>query len=454
MESIEKIGKIKSETLSEEHYFQSLLEGAYGAGLLSETELEKMQLDCLVILSKKTERFNGGDSSSIPIERAQDILASVIFTVGVALKTHSNADDAVSALLSLGVETVYEMGRKRIDRLVTQAKMQYKLLVGHLLKTGNTFYSSTITEGIGGFFKLYDPDFAAHEIHITADYPVYNSTNRLLGIEFIKKYLEQLYYENLFCTFFSVEEIHHLLLGYDKSYENLLFSIYEVVLAASLGCVVSGSNTAKVEITAEKLAFLYNRFKGKSRDEICEILGNALLKLGEILGFSENLTDYAENSLSRLGEAVEMGIKAGSLEGIFILPQYTGDRPKLIIPHEARMEDELYRRVLDMFIATELISDKIRIIKSHIHSVDDLEDLLLDAEPSAHEMGAILKSLSPAQIVVLIKKYKPLYEIGFNEFRDSERALCKGLIEFSAALNEGQRQTLEKAVDALDTEDE
>lgn len=46
MGNIEKISKIKRETLSGEHYFQSLLEKAYIAQLLSEAELEKIQFDC------------------------------------------------------------------------------------------------------------------------------------------------------------------------------------------------------------------------------------------------------------------------------------------------------------------------------------------------------------------------------------------------------------------------
>ncbi|MGL5255349.1 MAG: DUF6179 domain-containing protein [Phocaeicola sp.] len=331
MANIEKISKINREALNGEHYFQSLLKQAYMVQLLSESELEKIQFDCLSLLAKKTERFNGGDSSSIRIEKAQGILASIMFTIGVLLKAYPNPDDAVVAVQSMGVEAICAEGRKRIDRLVEQAKLHHEALVRHLLQTTNVFYSSTVVDGINGFFKLYDAEFAAQEIHITADYPVYNKANRLLGIEFILQYLEQLYYENLFCTQFSDEDIHHLLCGYDERYENLLLNIYEPVLAASLGCVLADVPANSLEVTPEIQSFLYHQLTGKVHTEIEQMLGNALMKLAESLSFSGNVLAYVQQSLPQLALAIESAEKTGNLEYIFIVPQYPEDNPKLII---------------------------------------------------------------------------------------------------------------------------
>lgn len=452
MANIEKISKIKRETLSSEHYFQSLLEQAYMAQLLSEAELEKIQFDCLALLAKKTERFNGGDSSSIRIEKAQGILASIMFTIGVSLKAYPSPDDAVSALQSMGVDAICAEGRKRIDKLVEQAKLYHGPLVRHLLQTKNVFYSPTVVDGINGFFKLYDAEFTAQEIHITADYPIYNKAKRLLGIEFIIQYLKQLHCENLFCTHFSDEDIHHLLCGYDEEYENLLLNIYEPVLAAALGSVIADVPANSLEITPEIQSFLYHHFAGKMRTEIEKMLHDALSKLAENLSFSYSLIEYVQQSLPLLTVAIESAIKTRNLERVFIVPQYPENNPKLTISYGEKMDNARYRKVLELFMSCGSMTDKISIMKNHINSLADLEDLLLDAELSADEMMVILKSISPAEIAALMKKYSPAYEMSFTELRDCEKVLCDGLYWFVASLPSEQQVWLEKAVKALEVE--
>ncbi len=236
---LDKIHVIERESLNEEFYFQSLTQQAYKKGLLSEGDIERLQYECLNLLAYKTERYNAGDSSSIRVEKAQSIMASILFTIGLWLKTYPGPDDAVSALLSEPVEELYQKGRKRINKLLRSTKALHAKLLHELIETPNVFYASTLVDGILGFFKLYDPDYAAQEIHIMADYPLFNPIPRLAGIEFIKAYVTGAYYENQFCGRFSAEYIHNVMRSGVKSYEGLgyeelLVNIYGHVLAAEL----------------------------------------------------------------------------------------------------------------------------------------------------------------------------------------------------------------------------
>jgi hypothetical protein len=450
MENIEKISKIRRETLSGEHYFQSLLEQAYMEQMLSDTELEKIQFDCLALLAKKTQRYNSGDSSSIRIEKAQDILASIMFTIGVQLKTYQSPDDAITAVQREGLEAICGEGRKRIERLIKQSKMRQVALVGRLLQTENVFYVSTIVDGIEGFFKLYYPEFMAQEIHITADYPVYNKTEKLLGIEFIQQYLEQLYYENLFCANFSEGDIHHLLCGYDEHYQSLMFNLYEPVLAASLGCVLAGADVWKLEITPAVQSFLYRQFDGKERGEIEQALSAAFSELCGIFSFSKALKEYVKKSLPLIAAAIESATAMGILDRVFIAPRYPEDNPKLIVSYGEKMDDELYRKVLDEFMRCQRMTDKIDIMKEQIHSLADLNDLLLDAELNTDEIVTLLKELTSAEIAALMKKYIVQYEMSFIALRDSEKVLCESLHKFTSSLSPDQQALLEKAVQFLE----
>ena len=240
MESIERISVIDRRILSEEFYMQSLLEEAARCHLLMDADIENIQFGCLELLAYKVERYNGCDSQSIRVEVAENIMKSNLFTIGLHLKSYPSADDAVKALKETALLDLYHLGMKRLEAKRNAAKHLHMLVMQNKLDTENYTYNSTVTDGIKGFFKIYDPEYTAHEIHITADYPLCHPIEDLAGIEFIQKYLESIYYENLFCRCFSSEDIHHLLCGYDADYSDLILNIFEQVLTTALGCKLIG----------------------------------------------------------------------------------------------------------------------------------------------------------------------------------------------------------------------
>jgi hypothetical protein len=254
--NLERISAVKSEKLSAELYFQSLLEEAYSLCLLSDGDIERIQYECLELLANKTERYNGMDSSSIRVEVAQNIMTSNLFTIGLWLKTYPCPDDAVTALKETNISELYQKGRERIDTMVKTAKTIHAKILQNVVDTKNYFYNATVIDAIKGFFKLYYPDFGAQEIHITADYPVFNPMGKLVGIEFIQRYLQAIYYENAFCLNFMPEDIHHLLCGYDEGYQELLFNIYEPILAAAIGCVLAGENVHRLDMSENAISFI------------------------------------------------------------------------------------------------------------------------------------------------------------------------------------------------------
>lgn len=451
MRNIEKISKIKGETLSSEHYFQSLLEQAYMSGMLSDIQLEKIQFDCLSLLAKQTERYNNGDSSSIRVEAAQNLLASIMFTVGVWLKTYPNPDEAVVTVQKDGMYALYQNGRERVDRLIKSTKILHSSIVGNLVRTQNVFYRSTIVDGIKGFFKLYYPEFAAQEIHITADYPVHHPMERLLGIEFIQKYLECIYYENLFCAQFSAVDVHHLLCGYDEHYEQLLFNIYEPVLSAAIGCILSSRDVHRLEMAPSSIIILSDLFCGKTRTEILEILMEAIGQLSELMELTEPLKRYLNGSLPQIAATIENAVLLQTLDRVFILPKYPENNPKLIVSFGEKMDDEKYRKVLEEIMQCRYPADKKALIKSEIHSLADLEDILLDAELYEEEILSILSELSPAEIAALVKKHPLPSALDRHGLRESQITLCECLQKFLAALPVKQQDLMKQAVAMLDS---
>lgn len=170
------------------------------------------------------------------------------------------------------------------------------------LKTKNTTYNNTIFGGIQGFLKIYDPDFNAQDMKITADYPLYNNLiGKQEGVEFINKYVNSLYIENQFCNLFPSENIEHLLNGYSPEYEDLVINIFEIVLLEAIACKLVGRDVKDLELNECKFRQICEMFNGKSKIEIQAHIEKAYKEMQEEL-FPQNkeLQKYIEKNLKTI----------------------------------------------------------------------------------------------------------------------------------------------------------
>ena len=73
MNEIEVMSKIKKEKLDERNYFKTLIEAAYEEQMLTENDIENLQIQVLQLLDEKVYKYNGSDSSSIRKETLEAI---------------------------------------------------------------------------------------------------------------------------------------------------------------------------------------------------------------------------------------------------------------------------------------------------------------------------------------------------------------------------------------------
>lgn len=232
---------INISTLSGREYLVSLLRETQKVGLLSPETAARIQKEGMDIVSGLAMDFTDGRSSSIRIEQAQEFVLSVFYTAGLALKACPSPSEAAFRLASEPLRTLYDEGTQIIKKKLAAAHMLHRQVSKNIFAVKNEFYASTITAGLNGFFKLYNPKFGAHETHITADYPTFLPVNDLTGIEFIEKYLEFIDLENRFCLCFdagAASEMLHRRFG--EEYEGLVLNIFEHVLTKALCCALSG----------------------------------------------------------------------------------------------------------------------------------------------------------------------------------------------------------------------
>lgn len=442
MTDLDRIHVIDKSTLSGKNYFASLLTQGRVCGLLSDSDAERIQIEGLSLLAKQTEKYNHGDSSSIRVEKAQDLLNSIFYVVGLVLKAYPSPEDALEALKQGHLEALFGIGQKRIQRKMQAARVLHQRIKKHLFQTKNVFFRSTVVDGINGFFKLYRPEFSAQEIHITADYPTFFGVTDLAGIEFIERYLQNIAYENRFCLYFSANKVHHLLCGLDENYQQILMNLYEPILTAAVCCVLTDQPVREL---CSDIDALKAKLTGRSADEIAELLLKASDELSTDLSCTQGLNRYIKRSIPKIAASIEQAIRLGHLETVVLTPTYPEDKPQIILSYGERMSDLAYTKVLDELMWCEEPAAKAEIILSKVHSLGDLLEILRDSESTKEELVLMFSRFPLEAIAALMVQYPN------GDFLSDEREsnIYAALQQFTSMLPPLTKTQLEKAVKAI-----
>ena len=443
MANIEKRHIIDSYKLSGEFYFNSILQEAYICGLLNESDLENIQLQCISLLAYKSERYNMGESSSIRVETAENIMKSNLYSIGLYLKSVSDPDYAVKELKTVMISELYKRGRKLVNTRFQLAKRIYNMVQKNKLDTLNHSYNSTLSEnGIEIFFKAYNLEYEAHDCPASIDYQLCNPVNDLAGVEFIQKYLENLYLENEFCMNFAAENIHHLLYGYDKGYTELLINIFEQVLTTALGCSLANRNVRELNITEEDIQRLNEKLLKYDNHTLMLNIHKATKDIFEALNITNfSLQKYIEKSLPNIAINIENALKLNTLSKVFTTSVNPDLEPKIHFESSVKMDDEEYRRLVQELLRCRFSSDKLELIKEKVKSFDDLEDILLDAQLKEEEFISLFNTLRDVEVAAMIKRHpfeSHIQAVDLSEEEQAVRLFLKNYIKQIPTNRQGQ----------------
>jgi len=322
---IEKNSTVKRKDLDERFYFSSLINQAFDNELIDIETIANIQLQCFKLLKIRAERYNGFDSTSISTDKANSIHESNLYTVGLYLKKFL-PDEAIEKLKNESIIDFYNKGRKIIDRKLDISRVLYKKVTNNMLEIDNYTYNATLIGGIKGFFKIYDPDFEANNIKITADYPIYNNLIGVLdGIEFIEKYLQSIFFENEFCNMFSQDSIKYLLYGYAEDYKDLIINIFQIVLTAVIGCELANEEISRLTISNSGLQRIYDKFIDKSKDEVYTLIVQSYNKIKEeLVKDNLGLQEYIEQGIFQIQFEIYNANVSNNLDKVFIIEKFIG----------------------------------------------------------------------------------------------------------------------------------
>ncbi len=442
MNQIAKPSKIDSTRIDPRHYFESLVQQAAQCGLLAEREIHRIQIQLTVLAANLADTMLRGATASIRAETAQMLLDSIMFTIGAGLKALDSADAAAARIGAQPVQVLFEEGLQRVQELCAVARKLQKKILGALFETPNHFYRGTIADGINGFFKLYKPQFAAQEIHITADYPVFTGRPDADGIEFIYAYLRAIACENAFLLHFSPANVHHLMLGVSQDYASCPVNLFEPVLLSALGLILVGKPPRGLNPEAADLRRLQVMLTGLGAHEIAGKLTGAIEQLQTRFTFGAQTMQYIRMCVPKLAHNVFLSIQLHAIEKCFVIPAVSDAQMEIISDFSERMADADFRKMMNELQWMEDSDQIIHTLIDRVRSADDMIDAISVLELDAEQIKTLSNQLPLNLFAPLLIRYHSDAFLQENWEHHLRAALLARMKTFDDAMQTQLRQMI------------
>ena len=401
MADIRRISRIDESRLRGDAYLQDLLTEGVRAGILAESDIETVQFGCIELLAAQIELENRGYSSSVPEETAQKMMASIVYTVGLGLKSHPDADVAAEALKHTPLRELHAKGGARIAKLLRETRAFYKQAKETRLDVPNTFYNAVLDSSLKAFFRRYDPEFAADESNFLPDYPLFSPVREANGVEFAHAYVRRLCWENRYCSQFPAEDLQDLFSRCMDSLPHASVNLFRCVLTAAVGALLLKGDHS-LRLSEADVRDLYDLLQGQTPEELEGRIPVTLQLLPEPEeAYRQYVADCRRAVIRSLCTAASQPFPR--FRDLFFAPVRKPQAPKPVFRAVERMPDEQYRILLENLGQAQSPEERAQIVRTQVSSLGDLADLLKDGAWSETELSALFATLDDLSLAVLEK---------------------------------------------------
>lgn len=290
-------------------------ENALASGPLSETEQETVLAKIWQLLARQTSLYTMGDSSSVPVETAQELLASILFTLDEARKARGGPQ---RLLLTVPADVLLAEGRRRIEAESASARALWQTACLGIPGIESTSLRGTL-RGIGRFWERYDARYFAHQIPCAIDYPLSQPVpENTPGIAYLHAYLRRLVAENRILARFNAAAAVRLLGVGAPGYAQLPLNLCEPVTDCAVGLALLGREPSGLSLTGDDRARLAALFEPLPEARARAALKGAAEQLCAGAGFRDPFTRaYVADAAQALYPRIQAALAAGDLRGIF-----------------------------------------------------------------------------------------------------------------------------------------
>lgn len=268
------------------------------------------------LLAWQTQRYTMGESTSVTVETAQELLNSLWYTLTVAA---DEMHTSYKRLLTDDLRPLAAQGQKILRDRLEQTKRLWTAVCKSAPPVENAYYSDTL-RGIGNYIKRYDLYYFAHQKPPCIDYPLLIPADEALqGLDFTGRYLKNMLTENLILHRFDKDAAISVLCAAAPDYQEHYLNLCEQPLTNAFGLALIGKDGRKPYICREEQQMITETLRGRDGEKRRRLLCASANTLCDTMQIANaHLREYAAAFAESLLPRIEAAMTGGELSNIFI----------------------------------------------------------------------------------------------------------------------------------------
>lgn len=410
--------KLDIKKLNKNQYIISLLQEGLKSSVITSSQVLNIQTKIMDLLKALILKYTKGESTSVTVETTESLLNSLLYSLDFRLLKFENPLLAIRYLFEKDLNKIYEEGLELLRLCVSDTKKLCKQVNKYRLNLDIDAYNETLDVAIPSFFEKYTIVFEAHHSMASIDYPLVFDDMSVRGVSYIRNYLETLNIETKFCRLFPEEDLEKLIKGFGRmcrlNSKIELINIFEIVINNCMFSVLCGNKLHQLNITPNQYNTLEEIFKLSTLNSINTLIDKSVDTI--IKGFNiinRALIKYINNYKELFKRRVINSLENNCLSSIVVIDEEKGEEKLAFTFDEGkRMGEDDFRLIISKIIKTSEINDKVNIVTSTIHSLQDFIDILNGDCFFGEEVFFIFNTLGDIELTILTKL------VFYEELRD------------------------------------
>jgi len=370
----------------------------------AEEGVRGLKSEFLSLLAREASLIAMGDSS-LRMERAEEMLHSLRFSMGFFLKRYG-MDEAVRLLQTEALRTLLQRSRDHLKSCIKEARAVYDKLVSLPFSTKNRAYNDTVFTGLPMFFARYDVLQAAHDIPCSIDYQLFSPIENLDGIEYINAYLHTLYAETRFLSCFQASAAAELLSSYCPEPDEQLINLFEPVFFNAAGRCMLQEDPLPLDMLPAMQERIFLRLGALDLPSRAHTVRQAAVRLTKELGLAVD-EETAGYLLGIAQEKFLIGLELFMAHGAprVFTAFIAKARPVVSVRLRSAppMPDDALRSLIDELSSCRFLSDKLSMLSREVRSLGDWLEIMPLCF-SDEEYDAVFSLLGAAELAAVARR--------------------------------------------------
>lgn len=281
---------------------------------LSDFEQQILMGRLYELLNRQTTTYLAGDSSSIPVETAEQLMRSILYTLRLALL---EAGKPERELLTSDLPELLIQGQHILRERLDAARQLWEQACLTAPQIQNAYLKDTLS-GFKAFFKYYDLSYFAHQIPCSIDYPLCVVVpEALCGVLYVEQWLRQLIIENWFLSRFSQQALRRLLTKVAAAYWEYPLNLCEQPLINAVGLAMLRRSVLPLSLSEKDCREIGGLLYGGS--DVNAELDRGIASAAAELHAPKEAERYLAAVLNGILPRIHAARESGDVSGIFLV---------------------------------------------------------------------------------------------------------------------------------------